>query len=86
MILDRNHPYLPSHTRGTQADSGQVDSPDNGPVRLEPVPTATVHYSCHFISHQLLNFDSVNLTRAAAAEAVSGPGRQKPSRSFLVSV
>ncbi len=24
MILDRNHPYLPSHARGAQADSGQV--------------------------------------------------------------
>ena len=30
MILDRNHPYLPSHTRGTQADSGQVNSPTTG--------------------------------------------------------
>ncbi len=86
MILDRTHPDLPSHTRGTQADSGQVDSPDNGPVRLEPVPTATVHYSWHFISPQLLNFDSVDLTRAAAAEAVSCPGQQKPSRSCQISI
>jgi hypothetical protein len=75
MTFDRNHPYLPSHIRGTQADSEQVYSPDNGPVWLEPVPTATVHYSWHFVSPQLLNFDSVNLSRAAAAAAVSGPNQ-----------
>ena len=37
IILDGHHAYLRSHTRGTQADSGQVDSPDNRPIPPEPV-------------------------------------------------
>lgn len=42
VILDRNHHYLCSHTHGTQADSGQIDSPDTGPImiQLNSVPTS----------------------------------------------
>lgn len=48
IILDRKHHYFSSHTRGTQADCGQVDSPDHdtGPIHFEPTPTSlhpTVH-------------------------------------------
>ena len=37
MILDRNHPYLPSHARGAQADSGQV-AESAPPTASTPVP------------------------------------------------
>jgi hypothetical protein len=37
MILDRNHPYLPSHARGAQADSGQV-AESALPTASTPVP------------------------------------------------
>ena len=81
-VLDRSHPYLRSHTRGTQADSGQVGSLVNGPIRL-------VHYPWQFVSPQLLDSEGeqinntghqfisiVSTSRARTRWSVNAAGRR----------